>query len=127
MMNLREATVRGGSSSRGQITDNTVPGSSYLTLPQESVLPRIRKDLGENGQFNLQDEEARALRHRRVRASFGEDLPKGWVGRKNFMSCPLPDPTPLDFFLWANLKDEFYAGNAIEQEFAITPNDIGGH
>lgn len=120
MINLREVTVRGGSSSRGQITDNTVPGSSYLTLPQESVLPRIRKDFGENGQFNLLDEEARALRHRCVRASFGEDLPKGWVG-------PLPDPTPLDFFLWANLKDEFYAGNAIEQEFAITPNDIGSH
>ena len=53
-----------------------------------------------------------------VRRSLNATLPNRWFGRVGPICWPpcLPDLTPLNFFLWGNVKDRV---------FATPMNDIG--
>ncbi|GFQ83400.1 uncharacterized protein TNCT_269741 [Trichonephila clavata] len=46
--------------------------------------------------------------HRAVRSLLDGILPNRWIGRRGFVKYPLPDLTPLDFFLWGYLRDKVY-------------------
>ncbi|KZC08948.1 hypothetical protein WN55_11411 [Dufourea novaeangliae] len=68
----------------------------------------------------LQHDGCPAHYARRVRDALNELYPTKWIGREGSVSWPprSPDIIPLDFFLWAALK------NAVYQEVPSTPENM---
>jgi len=90
----------------GPFFEGTVTGKAYLEMLRSSILPAVRA-LYENSEVFYQQDGAPPHCHRDVRAFLDENLQGHWIGRRGtFEFLPRsPDLTPLDFYLWGNLKD----------------------
>jgi len=89
--------------------EGTVTGEAYLEMLRSSILPAIRT-LYENSEVFYQQDGAPTHCHQDVRALLDDNLQGHWIGRRDTFEFPPRSPflTPLDFYLWGNLKDVVY-------------------
>lgn len=95
-------------------------GMNYLDLLRE-VVPELLRGVPEHYLENLhyQHDGAPAHFHNRVRDYLNEQFPRRWIGRLGPVPWPprSPDLTPLDFFLWGDVKRLVYEqeSNTVEE------------
>jgi len=104
---------------------------------RNEIIPKIREVL--NDGFDsawFQQDGAPPYYGRNVRTLLDEEFPRRWIGRRGRIEWPArsPDLTPLDFFLWGNLKSKIYQTKPddladlrhriVEEAAAISPEMI---
>lgn len=86
-------------------------GHRYLQFLQNE-LPQLLEEIDNNEreQMWIQHDGAPAHYYRAVREFLDNRYPQKWIGRSGFIGWPPRscDLTPLDFFLWGNIKDRVY-------------------
>ncbi|KAG8227213.1 hypothetical protein J437_LFUL003419 [Ladona fulva] len=70
-------------------------------------MPQLQEDIPDR---IYQQDGAPPHFHNEVKLYFNEHLPRHWIGRRGLMEWPLRSPvlTPMDFFLWGNMRDNVY-------------------
>lgn len=86
-------------------------GAKYLDMLRQ-VVPELLREVPENYLHNLhyQHDGAPAHFQHQVRDYLDEQFPRRWIGRGGPVAWPArsPDLTPLDFFLWGEMKRLVY-------------------
>lgn len=86
-------------------------GQNYLQF-LINVVPDLLREVPEEYLINLhyQHDGAPAHFHREVRAHLDREHPGRWIGRNGPILWPprSPDLTPLDFYLWGDIKRRVY-------------------
>lgn len=90
--------------------DGNVTGGSYLEMLQEDIVPAIENEMNIEETIYMHD-GAPAHYAQSVRHFLDKTFPDRWIGRRGWIDWPprSPDLTPMDFFLWAVIKDRVYA------------------
>jgi hypothetical protein len=91
--------------------EGNLDGNGYLRLLREKVIPAVNAAFGDTEVW-FQHDGAPAHFERKVRAYLDEVFPDRWIGRSGPVAWPprSPDLSPLDFFLWSNVKDRVFDG-----------------
>ncbi len=94
------------------VFEDTVTGDSYLGMLREWLLPQLQQiDQFNAGDMFFQQDGAPPHWSRVVREWLDTVFPSRWIGRSGPISWPArsPDLTPLDYWLWGDLKRRVYA------------------
>lgn len=94
------------------VFDGTVTGESYLTMLRDWLLPQLQEiDEFNDGELFFQQDGAPPHWSLAVRGWLDVTFPLRWIGRGGPISWPArsPDLTPLDYWLWGDLKSRVYA------------------
>lgn len=100
--------------------EGTLRGENYLNLIRH-VVEELLEDvpLQRLGDLHFQHDGAPAHYARRVREYLNEEFPRRWIGRGGPIAWPprSPDLTPLDFYLWSDVKRIVYQqeSNTVEE------------
>ncbi|KAJ4431034.1 hypothetical protein ANN_19627 [Periplaneta americana] len=90
---------------------NSLHGSNYFVFLRD-VLPELLENISLNIRERIWFQHDGAPPHldRRVRNHLNATLPDRWIGSDGSVPWPprSPDPTPLDFFLWGDVKRFLY-------------------
>lgn len=94
------------------VFEGTVTGESYLKMLSQWLLPQLQQfDQFNEGNMFFQQDGAPPHWSRAVREWLDITFPSRWIGRSGPISWPArsPDLTPLDYWLWGDLKRRVYA------------------
>lgn len=94
------------------VFEDTVTGDSYLKMLRQWLLPQLQRIEQFNaGNMFFQQDGAPPHWSRAVRYWLDSIFPNQWIGRSGPISWPArsPDLTPLDYWLWGDLKRRVYA------------------
>lgn len=92
--------------------ETTVNGKRYLEMLRDWLLPQLRQiESFNNGEMFFQQDGAPPHWSRAVRNWLDASFPHRWIGRGGPIRWPArsPDLTPLDYWLWGDLKQRVYA------------------
>ncbi|XP_042225978.1 uncharacterized protein LOC121868990 [Homarus americanus] len=112
--NVPGLTVWCGVSSKGIVGpfffEGTATDAGYFNMLQSSIVPTIHQLYGDKKVYYQQD-GAPPHFHSDIRDCLDTNFPGRWIGRTGNVDYPplSPDLTPLDFYLWGNLKNTVYA------------------
>ena len=114
------------------VFDATVNGESYLEMLRDWLLPQLQHiDSFNDGELFFQQDGAPPHWSRAVRDWLDATFPYSWIGRGGPISWPArsPDLTPMDYWLWGDLKHRVYATqprslNELRQRISDEANKI---
>ena len=104
--------VRSGGLVGPYVFDATVNGESYLEMLRDWLLPQLQQiDSFNNGEMFFQQDGAPPHWSRVMCDWLDATFPYSWIGRGGPISWPArsPDLTPLDYWLWGDMKHRVYA------------------
>lgn len=94
--------------------EDTVNQENYLKMLKEYFVPQLRRSRRINN-THFQQDGAPPHWGLEVRAYLNEVFNDKWIGRSGPTAWPArsPDLTPLDFYLWGDIKERVYKRNPV--------------